>query len=599
MAPSVRSIGAVAASGNAVVVGLPAGHTVGDILLLYVESAEPIVTPPTGYAHVPDSPQDSGGTTATATQLSVLWKRDNGSETAPTVADTGNHQLARIIAVSGCVTSGDPWDVTAGSVDIAATTAVSIPGDTTTIDECLILAASSANLPDADTTTEFGTPTNASLTSLTEEIDNTTLAGNGGALHVVSGVKETAGIVSATTCTAVTDPDRRAYHFLALKPALIGVLFVKAPTFFIGDVSAADTDQTLTGNLFVKAPTFFQGVVRRSVPPALTTDEIGVIGYSNTDIFIQYYRTMSTADLLTTINHGGIDIETWGDPADPDYAAAWTKLFNEEPPGGYRGFLVMLAYTDTYTMPEMEGWADHVYTRLVTDFPTIGYIWWMPMATYFSTAGLDGDAEDLVAIDRWGANPLSLDEHPSAEPGVVQGSEWSWTITQYAIANGYADDYGPWINLHESITDTDGRHASEASGGFPPPNGQTHGGDILFAFFENGAQGLTLPNVFVKAPTFFTGTVTLGAVDLAGVLYVNTPTFFTGAVDLSAGTQTVTGVLFVKAPTFPTGTVFKSVSQVPSATVSNDGWDTAPLAGQSIHTYIATDDADYITVTVP
>lgn len=41
------------------------------------------------------------------------------------------------------------------------------------------------------------------------------------------------------------------------------------------------------------------------------------------------------------------------------------------------------------------------------------------------------------------------------------------------------------------------------------------------------------------------------------------------------------------------------VSQTPNATVSNVGWDTAPLAGQAIHTYIATDDTDYITVTVP
>lgn len=41
------------------------------------------------------------------------------------------------------------------------------------------------------------------------------------------------------------------------------------------------------------------------------------------------------------------------------------------------------------------------------------------------------------------------------------------------------------------------------------------------------------------------------------------------------------------------------ISQIPNATVSNVGWDTAPLAGQSIHTYIATDDTDYITVTVP
>lgn len=42
-----------------------------------------------------------------------------------------------------------------------------------------------------------------------------------------------------------------------------------------------------------------------------------------------------------------------------------------------------------------------------------------------------------------------------------------------------------------------------------------------------------------------------------------------------------------------------SVSQIPNGTTSNVGWDTAPLAGQSIHTYIATDDSDYITVTVP
>lgn len=41
------------------------------------------------------------------------------------------------------------------------------------------------------------------------------------------------------------------------------------------------------------------------------------------------------------------------------------------------------------------------------------------------------------------------------------------------------------------------------------------------------------------------------------------------------------------------------VSQVPNATTSNVGWDTAPLAGQAIHTYIATDDSNYITVTVP
>lgn len=392
-----------------------------------------------------------------------------------------------------------------------------------------------------------------------------------------------------------------AIHPAGASPQTVtGSLFTKAPTFFTGFMDVVGGPQSVTGSaLFAQAPTFFQGRVRRAVPTGLVEDEIGVMGHSNTDIYIRYYRTMSTLDLVTTIDHGGIRVETWGDPGDAGYTAAWNKLFLEEPPGGYRAFLVMLLFLGTYTMPQLEGYADHISARLATDFPTIEYIWWMPMSTYFSTAGLDGDAEDLVAIDRWGANPLALDEHASAGSGVVQGSEESWAITEYAIANGYADDYGPWVNLHESITDTDGQHATEAEGGFPPPNGQTHGGDIFFAFFENGSQGLVLPAVFTKAPTFFVGTVAVGAVDLAGALFVNAPSFFVGVVDLIAGTQTVTGTLFVKAPTFPTGTVFASTSQIPSATVSNDGWDTAPLAGQSIHTYIAADDADYITVTVP
>lgn len=201
-----------------------------DILLLYVETVTGnVLADPTGYLNVTDSPQDTAGTAATSTKLYVWWKRAGGSETAPTVTSSGNHVLGRMVGVSGCITTGDPWDVTSGSVDTAATTAVSIPGDTTTVDECLCLAASASNLPDAISTTEFGAPTNASLTSLTEQVDDTASVGNGGGLHVVSGVKATAGVVSATTCTSVTTPNRRAYHFVALKPP--GVAFAHLPLF--------------------------------------------------------------------------------------------------------------------------------------------------------------------------------------------------------------------------------------------------------------------------------------------------------------------------------------------------------------------------------
>ena len=43
---------------------------------------------------------------------SVLWKRDNGSESTPTVDDTGDHTAARMSAWIGCDTVDDPWDGT-------------------------------------------------------------------------------------------------------------------------------------------------------------------------------------------------------------------------------------------------------------------------------------------------------------------------------------------------------------------------------------------------------------------------------------------------------------------------------------------------------
>ena len=44
--------------------------------------------------------------------------------------------------------------------------------------------------------------------------------------------------------------------------------------------------------------------------------------------------------------------------------------------------------------------------------------------------------------------------------------------------------------------------------------------------------------------------------------------------------------------------LFTSTFIRPVATVSNDGWDTAPTPGQPIHEYLDTEDSNYITVTV-
>lgn len=212
------------------------------------------------------------------------------------------------------------------------------------------------------------------------------------------------------------------------------------------------------------------------MPTDLVTNEIGVMGHSNVGTFIDYYRTNSTRDLLTPINHGSYDIESWGNPAHVDYAAAWAKLDDDMPVGGYRAFWVMLGFRNTMTdETQNQGWADHIAGRLATDYP-VEYTWWSPMNTYFATNPGDGDAVDLLTFDPWVTNPSGLTTWKADD---VE-SEMSWNNTKYAIAQGYADDYGPWINLTDAQTDVDNRHPTEGT----PPTGQSHGGEVIAAFFD-------------------------------------------------------------------------------------------------------------------
>lgn len=213
-------------------------------------------------------------------------------------------------------------------------------------------------------------------------------------------------------------------------------------------------------------------------PTGLVVNEIGVMGHSNTGTFIDGYRSISSRDLLPPINHGSYDAETWGDPANGSYTAAWNKLDDDEPVGGFRAFWVMLGFRNTNTnLVTNHGWVDHIGGRLHTDFPDLEWVWWSPMNTYFATNPGDGDAASLIALDPWDTNPQSL----STWRGIGDmDSEMSFESAQYAVAQGYANQLGPWINLTDALTDTDDRHPTETS----PPNGQTHGADILKAFFD-------------------------------------------------------------------------------------------------------------------
>lgn len=231
MAPQFVSAGTVAEGTGAIVPALPVGIQINDIMLLFVESANEAVSTPSGWTAVsPDSPQGTGtGGGTTSTRITVFWRRVTLTESAPTVADPGDHAIGQILAFRGCVTSGDPWDVTSGDTG-ASSTSVSIPGDTTTVANCLVVLVV-ANATDTATPQTSGY-TNADLASLTERVDYNSIIGNGGGFAVVTGTKAAAGAYGATAATLAT-ASVQGRMSIALKPA--GVSW----TASIGSINAS------------------------------------------------------------------------------------------------------------------------------------------------------------------------------------------------------------------------------------------------------------------------------------------------------------------------------------------------------------------------
>ncbi len=195
--PSLRAVGAVASGVGDVVPGVPTGLTTNDVELLFCECIQTeTVAAPSGWTEIPDSPQ-----TAAATKLHIFWRRWDGVAGDPTVVDPGNHVVAVRAAFQNVITTGNPYDVTAGDTG-ASSTSVSIPGDTTTTDNCLIVAACAAGTDIA--TPDFSSWTNSDLSSVTEIIDEFRTDAGGGGIGVATGGKATAGAYGATTATLGT-----------------------------------------------------------------------------------------------------------------------------------------------------------------------------------------------------------------------------------------------------------------------------------------------------------------------------------------------------------------------------------------------------------
>jgi hypothetical protein len=223
--PVYVAAGTIASGTGTITPALPAGISANDILLLFVESANQAISISNQnggtWTEAPDSPQGVGASPPTdpSTRLAVFWSRYNGTQGAPTVADSGNHTIGRIVAIRGCIASGDPFDVTAGNTEGTSDTSGSIPGDTTTIANTLVVVAITSHYDTgADGTDAFNnTWSNADLANMTERTDDTRTANNGGGIGVATGEKAAAGAYGATSVTLV-NAAYKAMWTGALKP---------------------------------------------------------------------------------------------------------------------------------------------------------------------------------------------------------------------------------------------------------------------------------------------------------------------------------------------------------------------------------------------
>jgi hypothetical protein len=202
-APTVVGVSAANVNGvGAITPAFPSGYTAvtDDVALTFLEcESADVVTPPSGWAVLNAQTVSTGITT----KLTVLWRRLVGGDTAPSIADAGDHLIGRMMIVRGCVATGNPWNNFFGTTEPVADTTVAVPAIVTPADDCLIVAAFGTGQDVASTANASGWA-NPTLDGLTERMDDWTTSGTGGGFAVATGVAARAGGVAQTTANVAT-----------------------------------------------------------------------------------------------------------------------------------------------------------------------------------------------------------------------------------------------------------------------------------------------------------------------------------------------------------------------------------------------------------
>lgn len=206
----------------------PAGHATNDYGLILANSSNEAIATPGGWTLVPNTTQGTGvAPAAGSTRIVVFGRRaTSGAMGAAAITDPGDHAIARILAFRGCLETGNPWtfeavDMTAGDVQAASQTGVTIPGITTLTPDCLVVAISSHGTDIFDTA-RFSAWANADVdgATMTEICDNADSVGFGGGFGAAVGTVTLPKVIGSTTATLAT-ASRQAHTIIVLRPRIV------------------------------------------------------------------------------------------------------------------------------------------------------------------------------------------------------------------------------------------------------------------------------------------------------------------------------------------------------------------------------------------
>ena len=369
--PTIQGVGPKGnGTGNVQYLFTGVSYTLNDIGLLFIETANATtISVDQGWAQVSSSPQSS-----TATILHLYWKRLSASETGPTATQGGttNHQCGGIIVIRGCITTGNPWNITNGTIETTSDTSVSVPGGTTTVDDCLVLAATS-NGTDSNTTQGTGTPTNADLTNVAyTALNYNTNNGNGGGVVVMKGERGSAGTYGASAMTLVTASDKGLIN-IALKP--------EPPSW----TYSGAIDLALTPGSTYYADYLYSGAITNSLAPgAIYSPEWAYNGAITTELIpgsVYEYVGVSAWEYSGDVTFQMIPVSIFF--ADYPYAGAilcaltpGASYTHDHP--AYAGAILVLL------LPASSFFADYVFTGTVSldlvpnsayQYQDVGFVW--------------------------------------------------------------------------------------------------------------------------------------------------------------------------------------------------------------------------------